>query len=311
VRALIVGCGRIAGGFNEGAATPVLSHAAAYRRLGVTIAACCDRAPDTAARFARRWTVAHHGSDLDALLAAARPEIVSICTPPEARREAFERCIGTASVRAVLLEKPLAASAADAAAIRAAALAWGRPALVDYFRAFDACYESLAEASRAGRYGALREGVARYYGDARANASHLLERALAMFGTPVESRPLFGSAASPAFLLQFPVGRLVFLPSDGCAYSPFELDLLFESARVRVCEAERRVEVFASVPHPLYPDYRMLERSPEPMPPPSPEGILASVAATVRAARGEAWSQDTLDRGAAVDELLERIEPRA
>ena len=83
--AFIVGCGRIAGGFNDADESRVLTHAVALRRLGVPIAGCCDVEPDRAARFAARWQVAYHGGNLPDLLAAARPDLVAVCTPAPVR----------------------------------------------------------------------------------------------------------------------------------------------------------------------------------------------------------------------------------
>src|ERR1051325_6427630 len=73
-RAAIVGCGDIAGGYDERStdSSGVFTHAGAYRRLAdhALLAACAE--PDSARRaaFQRAWSVPEAFDGLDALLAA-------------------------------------------------------------------------------------------------------------------------------------------------------------------------------------------------------------------------------------------------
>jgi predicted dehydrogenase len=104
----IVGCGNIAG-----------CHAKAYTKLdGIELAAFCDIEEQKAAKFVQQYGGRAFGS-LDAMLDADRLDAVSVATTPTAHRgpaiAALERGVH------VLCEKPLAPSAADAAAMVQAA----------------------------------------------------------------------------------------------------------------------------------------------------------------------------------------------
>jgi len=311
-RVLIVGCGRIAGGFNEGDETAVLTHVVAYRRLNAEIVGCVDVDGETASRFARRWSIPRAGIDLAAMVHETQPEVVSLCTPPDARLGPLRLVLAAPSVRSVLVEKPLALAVEEALQIRALAAASGRAVLVNYFRAFDPFYVEVERACRAGEFGRLGMGTALYYGDAVTNSSHLLERLLAMLGPPSSARRLGGDARQPTFELTWEGANVVVLPAIGCRYSPIEMDLLFESGRLRIVDSEGRAERFEARPDPRYPDFLNLVPVPLSSPSaPSPESMLGSVRAALAAAEearpaGEPGSH--LTRAVDVVRVLHEIE---
>lgn len=308
MRVVIVGCGRIAGDFNDRGGR-IMTHAAAYRERGASLVGCCDVDRARAERFGQRWGIEVVGDDLGAVLARAAPQIVSVCTPPDGRAAVLESVLATRSVRAVLVEKPLATKTAEAEHIRELALDAARPILVNYFRAFDPFYRSLARDSAGGRFGRFCEGTLRYYGSAPANASHLLERVVAMFGAPSAVKRLGGDHAAPLFELRVGDARVVAVPTEGARYSPIELDLLFETHRVRVIDSERRVEVFQSRPDPDYEGFENL------VPDaswsggaPSHESILCAVDETLRATGGHPNDAgELLDRAVLVTRILEEV----
>jgi len=308
-KAFIVGCGKIAGGFNHTDESAVLTHALAYRRLGAKITGCVDRNEAQAVQFAARWQVPNHGTDLASVLRAAAPAVVSISTQPEGRAEALEIILRLPSVKAVLIEKPLANNAAEARKLRDLAQQAKLPLLVNYFRAFDPFYQKLEAEFRAGVFGKFCSGTARYYGPAEATASHWLERVFALLGTQCQINRLGGTEASPHFELRHTGSSVQFLPSPGSDFSPFELDLLFERCRLRIVDSERRVEFYQSRPDPLFAGFSTL--APQNLWAglgPSHESILhaARAALTIAQNGGNGW-QDLLDRAVAVTECLEQL----
>ena len=100
-RVVIVGCGRIAGGFNEDDETQVLTHVVAYRRAGADVVGCVDADVGVARAFARRWGIARASADLDQMLRDTGPEVASLCTPPEVRVDPLRVLLEAPSVRAV------------------------------------------------------------------------------------------------------------------------------------------------------------------------------------------------------------------
>jgi hypothetical protein len=310
VRVLIVGCGRIAGGFNEASQAEILTHVLAYRDASAEVVGCCDIDASIAKAFASRWQVLHHGADLDALLATVQPDVVSVSTPPDAQEAVINSAIAASCVQALLVEKPFGRDGASAARIVTRLRHWNRPVTVNFFRAFDPCYRHVSTEAKSGRLGVLRHVVARYYGAARTNASHLVERILDIVDGRLHSPQVLsgGDTESPMFLIPFNGGgEAAFLPSSGLPYAPFELDLLFERARIRIIDSEGRLERFEVVPDPHYPGYTTLAAS-TPGIPPSIASFAAPFRAIVGVVRGErAADFSIVERGAAVTSILDQV----
>ena len=113
LRAAIVGTGAIAHAHAEAiAATP-----------DATLVAVADRVPESAAAFAGRHGGAVH-ADLDALLAAERPDVVHVCTPPGVH--AAQAIAAMEAGAHVVCEKPAALSLAELDAMTDASRRRGR-----------------------------------------------------------------------------------------------------------------------------------------------------------------------------------------
>lgn len=102
-RVVIVGAGTIAGG----------RHLPAIRALGdqATVAAIVDIDQRRAADFAADWAIPRHHGDLATAIDAERPDLVIVCTPPVAHREAVIQALD-AGIH-VWCEKPAALSLAE------------------------------------------------------------------------------------------------------------------------------------------------------------------------------------------------------
>lgn len=308
MRAFIVGCGRIAGGYNRDDRSRVLTHVVAYRHFGVQVVGCCDVDAAAARRFAEEWSIEHSGTELEALLRQTAPDIVSDCTPPAGRLAVVETSRQQPSVRAMVIEKPLGETGADARAVAGALAASGIRAVVNYFRAFDPFYRGLAGEVRRAPRGRLVAASSLYYGSALTNASHLMERILAMMGAPTAARRLGGSDEAPLFELSFEDDAIAtFIPAPAVTYSPLEMDLFFERGRTRVLDGEHRVERFDRVPDPLFPGYWTLTPAPQDGPILAPEVEAFASVFQHMTRPDDGASAGIIDRAVLVTELLEQI----
>lgn len=105
-------------------------HLPAYRRLGARIEVVGGADPDPAARAAATALgVPATYDNPGALLRAARPDLVAVCSPPAAHREHTLQALAAGCH--VFLEKPLAETLDDADAIIHAAAAAGREVVVN------------------------------------------------------------------------------------------------------------------------------------------------------------------------------------
>jgi predicted dehydrogenase len=120
LRAAIVGCGKIAD-----------AHAAQITRIpGAEIVGICDREPLMARQLFERFPVRRCFGDLPELLAAARPDVVHVTTPPASHFEIARACLEAGCH--VYVEKPLTIDAGQARALVALASENGRTLTVGH-----------------------------------------------------------------------------------------------------------------------------------------------------------------------------------
>ncbi|MDG4774549.1 Gfo/Idh/MocA family oxidoreductase [Solwaraspora sp. WMMD792] len=126
-------------------------HVAAYRSLGVTVDAVVDPDPVAREHVARQYGVGRTFGTVTELLAAARPDAASVCVPGPVHR-AVAVALLDAGVP-VLVEKPLATTVDDAAAIVAAAQAHDVLCQPGHILRFSPAHRALYDTVHAGGLG--------------------------------------------------------------------------------------------------------------------------------------------------------------
>src|SRR5437899_700110 len=102
LKVAIVGCGKIAD-----------AHAEQIQRIaGCEIVGVCDREPLMARQLYERFPIKGHYSDLDRLLAEARPDVIHITTPPASHFDLARTCLERGAH--VYVEKPFTLNVRDA-----------------------------------------------------------------------------------------------------------------------------------------------------------------------------------------------------
>jgi len=189
LQAVIFGCGRIAGGFDQdrqAADDNIFSHAGAYRRHdGFEIAACVE--PDDAKRkaFMAYWGIAEGYANLrEWIKSAPAHDVASICAPTAQHADILDALLPT-GVRGVLAEKP---GGTDPARLKKTAAAYRRaekPLLVNYTRRFDPAMAELRQRISAGDTGKIRSVAVFYNKGVRNNASHAIDLVSWLLSSPL------------------------------------------------------------------------------------------------------------------------------
>jgi len=271
LRAAVIGCGRIGSLFAEdpGLADDVYSHAGAYALSPATeLVAVCDLNPQAAANCAARWDVDSWFTDAADLLAQARPEIVSICTPDETHYEVARLALEAPSVRAILCEKPLATDAQEGGELVRLANGTGTIVAVAYVRRYAGNMRNLRRRLEEGSLGPVR-AVSGWYGNGLLhNGSHWLDL-LRMLAGEVEwveaADRLREGGADPSLdvTLGLSSGGVASLRGvDASNYSIFEMDLLTGCGRVSIRDSGHRVDLFRARPSGRYEGYSELVAEP-------------------------------------------------
>jgi predicted dehydrogenase len=266
LRAAVVGCGAIGAG--TGAAHPdvgVGSHAAAYAACPDTeLVAVCDTDLARARACADRWGAPAVHADAGELIAAAAPELVSVCTPDGTHAALVALALRAPATRAVLAEKPLAGDARTAAELAARARERGVVLAVNHTRRFPPAFRALRAALADGAIGELQHVAGGYVAGLRHNGTHWLDllRMLAGEPTAVRGRDRLREGGPDPTLdaeLALPGGASAQLAGlDARRFTHFEMDLVGTAGRVRIVESGHRIETLAPADDPRHPGHRAL-----------------------------------------------------
>lgn len=252
--AVIIGCGMIAGGYDElqindpGA---VLTHAKALTKSpDFEITACVE--PDDARRkaFMSHWAIPKGYPDLDTCLnALPPPDVVCVCTPKETHGDILGAMLGS-GVKAVFCEKPIITELADARQIVAAYEARDILLAVNYIRRWNDSIISLRDEISSGTFGPLLSFNAQYTGGLLNNGSHMLDLLIFLFGK-IEPFSLFRRNGcgdhdySCDVLMRIPPHNAVgsMIACDEATYGLFELNLCFENRSVSLTDWGREMQI--------------------------------------------------------------------
>ena len=179
-RAAIIGLGRISSTIDDevqgnSAVMLPFSHMACFRAVpDVEVVAGADPHPTQREDFSGRWGVGSVFADYREMLERERPEIVSVATSAKPRPGIVIDC-ARAGVRAILAEKPLAPSLAEADAMVAACREHGTVLAVGCTRRWDAYWNAAKELIERGELGRILQVNAFGQSALSHNGSHLMD----------------------------------------------------------------------------------------------------------------------------------------
>ena len=189
------------------------SHAAAYHRHPQTeVVAVCDIRQEALDNFQREWADVWPNvrcyTDYQAMLAQEGPDLVSVCTPDHLHANITVKA-ADGGAKAILCEKPIATTLADADRMIAAAERNGALLSIEHTRRWSPIFLKARELIRSGSYGPLRGITANMYS---------LRSMLFRNGTHLMDMICFFADADPAWVfaeLEEGFGHFTEYKSDG------------------------------------------------------------------------------------------------
>jgi hypothetical protein len=257
ISGLVVGCGAVGSDYDRlgkpGAAPR--SHAGAYSASPRTrLVGGVDVDPEARRRFSERWDVPCHASIADALEESS-PDLVSICTPPHARRSVVHELLQR-PVRAIWIEKPLAESVTTGEAIVSSCEQAGVPLQVNFLRRFDRLHQRVAELVR----GRVLRADFRFSGTLENYGSHAIDLFRWFVGEPVHVVAVSSGAGAPTLHVETGDGRAgTFARVLGSAAPFFDCDLWLDDTRVALTALGEQLVVARPASSELFPDLTRLE----------------------------------------------------
>ncbi len=260
-KALIIGCGKIAGVFNKGPDDSlVLTHALAYtRHPEFEIAACVDPSLNRREEFGMRWNVDLAFASLDDALYATNYDIASVCTPTHTHIGILEQLLET-DIPKVFCEKPLGGDPIKAREIAEKYSKAGKALAVNFTRRWDSAMVALRDEIAAGDWGELRNVVGWYCRGVMNNGTHMIDLVSFLCGEVGPKSPSVGYVAddSPgdptvSAMLRIQGDPFVLIGCNGRDYARFELTLTFSKAVIEILEGGLYTRRRAKMPSAIFP----------------------------------------------------------
>lgn len=262
--AAVIGLGSIGQGYDYDNEGLILTHARAFaRHSGFELLAGVDPDANQRERFERQYHLPAY-PDCAALLAAAKPEVMALSVPTSLHAAIFAQILA-ARPQAVLCEKPLAPTLADAQGMVAAAAAAGCALAVNYVRRSDPGVQELKQAIDARQYGEIYKGVAWYSKGLRNNGTHLLDLLRYLLGEAdgyallEQGRKWQHLDPEPDFRIRFGATEVYFLSAREECFSHFRIELLATGGRLVYADGGSDVRARRVCDDPVFSGYRQLD----------------------------------------------------
>ena len=263
--AAVIGLGRIGQGYDYDRYddTIVATHASAYaRHPGYELLAAVDPDPFQRERFEVKFKRPAY-ADLSLLMIQQRPDVFSIAVPADRHLSVFQDLIRYKPV-AVICEKPIAVSVADARLMQTLADQHQCTLAVNYMRRFEPGSIALRRIIRRGEMGEFFKGVVWYSKGLLNNGSHFIDLLRFWLGgvthveVMAEGRRWDGHDPEPDVCIRFDDTPVYFLAGREECFSVGEINLFGSYGTISYADGGNRIELSRTCPHPVFEEYTIL-----------------------------------------------------
>lgn len=242
-KAIIVGAGMMAGGYDTPTSDFILSHAHAYtKHPDFELLGFFDIDFEKSKKMAVKWNCLAFEGKKNLPYA----DIISICTPDLNHiSDCFE--YARLNPQLIFMEKPAAHTRHEAEELKKINI----PVLVNYSRRFSKEFQMLKKQIADSDYGKFLTGVG-YYGKGTVhNGSHMIDLINWLISPVIsyevidEQKDFYVSDTTKSMVLKLLNGTVCYMQGINCNYyTIFELDLLFEKGRIKINDAGNEIQIF-------------------------------------------------------------------
>jgi len=202
-------------------------------------------------------------SDINKLLSREQPEIISIAVPTDFHYTVFQEIIKS-RLRAIICEKPIAASLKDALNMLALSEKHNCVLLINYMRRYEPGVLSVKKAIDQGEIGDIYKGVVWYSKGLLNNGSHFIDLLLYLLGDVcgkeiIETGRRWNSNdPEPDIRLRFKKASIYFFSAREECFSLNNMRLIGTQGEICYEEGGNEISIRKTQPHPDYPGYYIL-----------------------------------------------------
>ena len=250
--AVIVGCGQIAGGYDEKKKdNGTYTHAGAYKKNDVKIIAVAEVNKQRVNEFSNFWKVPNVYSDYKEMLKNEKADIVSICLPDNFHEEAVLFAARNSPAKIIFCEKPLSTNSRSAKLMLKVCKKAGKFLIVNNQRRWEPFHEKARKMIEEGKIGNI-QGITGYYVKGLLHiGSTMINTVRFLAGDPKKSY-----MNGKDIVLEYSSGFKAFIMTadkNGYGHSAFDLDIMGDKGRIRFSENSNILEIFVSEDYKKYP----------------------------------------------------------
>lgn len=268
-QAAIIGAGKIGALLDHPQSHDILTHAHGYKVSdGFEVVGFVDRDFEKAKNASACWGGSPFNS-IGELFAKQDVDVVSVCVPDELHCETMLE-LAKRPVKLIFLEKPAVRTTGEADVVGALYAKLPIRVLVNYTRRFVPEIDKIRRAIKSEQYGAFLTGAGFYGKGLLHNGSHMVDLLRFLVGE-VDAETKLGETTdfypddpSVSALLSPRCGGVFYLRHVDCKmFDIFELDLIFENKRIRICELGTVIEEYSVGENEVFKGARTLNKDSE------------------------------------------------
>ncbi len=264
-KSAIIGCGKIAGGYDIKVPDKwSFTHAGAYHLCKETrLTAIADISEKALNEFSQKWEIDNCYTDYKDLLDKESIDILSICLSTEKHYEVFKYACEK-GIPAIFCEKPLSYDLKEARDM--VEMSNDRVVAVNYFRRWNPALVQLREELCGGKFGRVLNATIHYTKGLFVNGSHLVDLMRWFFGEPNDIRLIRTTwqdtrDSGVDFTMTFSNNIMsFFLNVQDANYVFINIDILTEKGRIVIGQRGQNIEKHEIIVEPHYQQFNILKR---------------------------------------------------
>ncbi|MGK5092504.1 Gfo/Idh/MocA family oxidoreductase [Deltaproteobacteria bacterium TL4] len=254
-KAAVIGCGMIAGAYEELNTPSIYSHGKAYyRHQEISEIAFVDRYTERSRLLAKKFQ-GQAFENLAQLLSVFQPDCISVCTPDDTHFSTLKAIFEAKGQTALIFaEKPICQSRRELQELMRMEQATGIRVIVHHNRRFDLPHQKLKTLIQSNELGNLLRGTIDYYGGWCHLGVHVVDVLQYFFEESLIPKTLEYACESkypqdPTLHVEATIeGRpLKWTGMDEAYYQLVDLDLKFEKGQIRIEDFGQNIRVFRKI----------------------------------------------------------------
>jgi len=255
MNAAIIGTGSIGGLIDNPKSQNTASHAHAYiKEPSCSLVGICEPNKINKKKFIKRWGKVNTYLNTKTLFEKENIDILSIASPTKYHANNLQEALHVDSISHILCEKPLVENQKELEALKETLKNSDKKILINLIRRYDPSFINLALQIEIERWGKVLSFHGNFTKSLLHNGIHMMAVLSHFFGSIKNL-----TSQNSNFFIEHNNAKGTLTCIENLDYSLFELDIIFENAKVEIKESGTKISIFEKVPSSLYENYFTLE----------------------------------------------------